>query len=143
VTGVHEFGLCESILDAVEKRAAGRTVSGVKVRVGVLHRVDGPSFNQAFEMVSAGTVADRASLEMVTVRVDVRCKACDQHTVSDELVVVCPQCGSTDLEVATGEELLLESITLAAAPNSGSSPTAGSSSTSRSSSAAGSSRNSG
>ena len=64
---MHEFGMCESVLDAVERRAAGRRVLGMKLRVGEQHRVVDEAWNQAFEMVAAGTVAEGAKVELVVV----------------------------------------------------------------------------
>jgi Zn finger protein HypA/HybF involved in hydrogenase expression len=64
---MHELGLCEGILDAVERRAAGREVAGVKVRVGEALRVVEPALDQAFTLVSEGTVAEGAQIEMVEV----------------------------------------------------------------------------
>jgi hydrogenase nickel incorporation protein HypA/HybF len=67
---MHEFGLCEGILDAVERRAAGREVAGVKVRVGQALRVVEPALDQAFLLASEGTLAEGAEIEMVEVEGD-------------------------------------------------------------------------
>jgi hydrogenase nickel incorporation protein HypA/HybF len=64
---MHEIGMCEALLDAVEKRAAGRHVTGVRVRIGTTHRVAEPALAQGFELVAAGSVADGAAIELVTV----------------------------------------------------------------------------
>jgi hydrogenase nickel incorporation protein HypA/HybF len=64
---VHEVGLCEALLDAVERRAAGRRVLGVKFRVGEQHRVVDEALDQAFELVAAGTVAEGAHVELEVV----------------------------------------------------------------------------
>ncbi|MCW2913604.1 MAG: hydrogenase expression/synthesis HypA [Actinomycetia bacterium] len=64
---MHEIGLCEALLDAVEKRAAGRQVTGLRVRIGTRHRVMEPALAQGFELVAAGSVADGAAIELVTV----------------------------------------------------------------------------
>jgi hydrogenase nickel incorporation protein HypA/HybF len=106
--------MCEAILDAVQHRAAGRPVSGVRVRVGVLHRVVEPAIQTAFELVSAGTVADGAALDLVVLPARYRCARCAAATESGEPVAVCPGCGHAGLELVGGDELLLESITLAA-----------------------------
>ncbi|WP_052867332.1 hydrogenase maturation nickel metallochaperone HypA [Streptomyces niger] len=68
---MHETGLCEAILHAVERRARGRRVTGVTVRIGRLHAVSGPALTQSFELVSAGSVADGAEIDLVTVDGDV------------------------------------------------------------------------
>ena len=57
---MHELGLCAGILEAVERRAAGRRVTRVRLRVGTLHRVVTPALDQAFELVAGGTVAEGA-----------------------------------------------------------------------------------
>ena len=45
---MHEFGLCEGVLDTVRARAGGRQVAAVRVRFGVRHAVDQESLAQAF-----------------------------------------------------------------------------------------------
>ena len=48
---MHEYGLCEGIVDAVRKRAAGRPVAWVRIRAGARQGVDSESMNQAFHHV--------------------------------------------------------------------------------------------
>lgn len=64
---MHEMGYCEAILHAVEKRAAGRKVTRLKVRIGELHAVAEPALAQSFELAAIGTVADGAVIDLVTV----------------------------------------------------------------------------
>ena len=45
---MHEFGMCDGIVEAVQWRANGRRVARVKIRVGVMHRVVKEAFQQAF-----------------------------------------------------------------------------------------------
>jgi len=41
---MHELGMCQAILDVVEKRAGDRPVARVRVRVGQLHHVHPEAF---------------------------------------------------------------------------------------------------
>ena len=107
---MHELGMCEAILDTVERRAAGRRVSAFTVRVGTLHRVVEPAMDQAFALASEGTVADGAELHLVVVPVRGTCRSCGLTTESDEPPMACAGCGATDLELSGGDELILESI---------------------------------
>ena len=107
---MHEFGLCEGVLDAVQKRAAGRQVAGIRVRCGVRHAVDPASMAQAFEMVAAGTEADGAAVEVVTVPATVTCHGCGTASEVSDPIPVCPRCGSADVDVSGGDELTLESV---------------------------------
>jgi hydrogenase nickel incorporation protein HypA/HybF len=101
---VHELGLCEGVLQAVERRAAGRRVTRVRVRVGAQHRVV-PS-----ALVAQGTVADGAAVDLVTVPVRIRCLDCGHEGEATDALAACPACGGLDLETEGGDELILEAI---------------------------------
>ncbi len=107
---MHEIGMCESVLDAVERRAQGRPVDAVTIRVGTLLRVVPDAFAQAFAMVAAGGVADGATPDLVYVPVQGRCRDCAQTFESDEPTPACPSCGSVRVARQGGDDLVLESI---------------------------------
>ncbi|MBB2910946.1 hydrogenase nickel incorporation protein HypA/HybF [Streptosporangium becharense] len=112
---MHEFGIAEAILAAVEKRADGRRVRRVRVRAGALLRVTEPMINQAFSMVADGSVADGARVELVVVPVTLTCRSCGRSTASADPFAVCPGCGGTDIDTEGGGDLVLESIQMAEA----------------------------
>jgi hydrogenase nickel incorporation protein HypA/HybF len=107
---VHELGLCGGILEAVERRAAGRRVTRVRVRVGAQHRVVPSAFDQSFALVAQGTVADGAAVDLVVVPVAVRCLDCGHEAEATDPLAACPACGGLDLETEGGDELILEAI---------------------------------
>lgn len=107
---MHEIGLCESVLAVVEQRAQGRPVDAVTVRVGTLLRVVPDAFTQAFEMVSAGGVADGATPELVFVPAQAHCAGCDRSFESHDPTPACPSCGSVAVAREGGDDLVLESI---------------------------------
>jgi hydrogenase nickel incorporation protein HypA/HybF len=107
---VHELGLCEGVVEAVERRAAGRRVTRVRVRVGVQHRVVASAFDQSFALVAQGTVADGAAVDLVVVPMRVTCLNCGHEAQSTDALAVCSACGGLDLESKGGDELILEAI---------------------------------
>ena len=109
---MHEFGYAEALRDVVERRAAGRPVLRIRVQAGVLHRLDQESLGQAFGMVAADGVAAGATIELVTVPLAVRCRACQAQAESQDPLPLCLSCGSADLDVSGGDEFVLESIEL-------------------------------
>lgn len=111
---MHELGMCEAVLDTVQRRAAGRDVTRVRLRIGVLHRVVPLAFDQAFEMVSMGTVAEGAAVEIVPVPARVTCGDCGKETEHDEPETACGSCGSVRVEITDGDELTLESLQFSA-----------------------------
>jgi hydrogenase nickel incorporation protein HypA/HybF len=113
---VHEFGLCEGVLQAVQARAAGRPVAGIRVRCGVRHAVDPDAMAQAFSLVAAGTEADGAAVEVVTVPATVTCGDCGTASQTADQLAVCPRCGGANVEISGGDELVLESLSYARPP---------------------------
>ena len=113
---MHEFGLCEGVLDAVRQRARGRRVTGVRVRFGVRHAVDEESLAQAFSMMAEGTEAAGAAVELVTVPATLSCRNCGHTGETTDLLAVCPACESADVEMTGGDEMVLESITYVPVP---------------------------
>lgn len=105
--------MAAAVLDAVEARADGRAVVGVRLHVGVLQRLDRSVFDQAFALIGDGSVADGAAVEVVDVAVGVRCRDCRTTATGDELITSCPGCAGHDMELTAGDDLVLESITLA------------------------------
>jgi hydrogenase nickel incorporation protein HypA/HybF len=86
----------------------------VRFRIGALHRVAEPAMAQAFELVAGGTVAEGAEVDLVILPVRVACRGCGAETADADLITVCPRCGATGLDIVGGDELILESIQLAA-----------------------------
>lgn len=56
---MHELGPCASIVDTVERRAAGPPVVRVRVRVGALLHVHPEAFAQSFEVAATGGAGAR------------------------------------------------------------------------------------
>ncbi len=105
---MHELGYCEAIVDAVERRAAGRAVARVGVRIGSAHRVVPAAFEQSFQLVAAGGVADGAGTEVVVVPATGHCRECGNDFSSPDPAPACPRCGALGVDVEGGDEVVLE-----------------------------------
>jgi hydrogenase nickel incorporation protein HypA/HybF len=108
---------CESVVAAVERRAGGRPVARVGVRIGTVHRIVPEAFQQSFEMAAAGGPAARAITEIVTVPVSGACRDCRIAFTSDDPSPACPGCGGLDVFVEGGDEVILEWIEYRPAPD--------------------------
>lgn len=104
---MHEFGICEDVLAAVERRAEGRGVAAVGVRAGALLRIAPEAFEQAFAFVATGSVAEDAATVLEIGEVEGSCRRCDTEVRSLDPVPLCPRCGSANLERTAGDELTL------------------------------------
>jgi hydrogenase nickel incorporation protein HypA/HybF len=113
---MHEYGLCEGVLDTVRQRAGGRQVAGIRVRFGIRHAVVQESLAQAFSFVAAGTEAAGAVVELVTVPATIDCLGCGFSGETTDMLAVCPRCAGDNVTISGGEEMVLESITYEPAP---------------------------
>lgn len=112
---MHEMGLSQAILDAALRRANGRRLTGVRVRVGG-HPVDPDVINHGFQVAAAGTLAADARVDVVMEPMTARCLSCGyEGDGSDPLATsICRACGGVDVEVTGDEHVVLESIAVEA-----------------------------
>ncbi len=111
---MHEASLVAGLLDVVQREAAGHgmvQVTHVKMRVGQSRMVVPELMHSAFEVMSKGTVAEGAVLEIENVPLVARCSSCKKEMVVEEWVFFCPHCGSVLKEILSGEELELTELT--------------------------------
>lgn len=111
---MHELGLCEDILRAVLRRAAGRRVRAARVRVGG-HPVDPAVIETNVQVAAVGTLAAGLRVEVVSVPSGLRCRGCGHVADADDALalVACRQCGGVDIAYDVDDHgVLLESITV-------------------------------
>jgi len=107
------MGLSDAIVQATLRRARGRPVESVRVRIGG-HPVDPSVIDQGFRLAAMGTVAADASLDVVVEPMLVHCNRCGQDSPAQDPLdmVACAACGGVDVEVRGSEAVVLESISL-------------------------------
>ncbi len=110
---MHELGILQEMLDIVLEQArqnSATRVHGVRLKVGDLSGVVPEALQFAFDVVTRGTLAEGATLELIPVPVTCYCGRCERIFSPDGPVHRCPECGSLEAHTVAGEELLLESI---------------------------------
>jgi hydrogenase nickel incorporation protein HypA/HybF len=110
---MHEMSLAHNILEIVQKTAAHHQVSKVTkvtIRAGQLRGIIPEQLRFCFEFVAKDSVAEGAELVVHTLPVKARCKKCEGSFFVREYQFLCPDCGSEELELVQGMELLVENI---------------------------------
>ncbi len=106
---MHELAITESIVAAVTEKLPGRDVRRVRVRVGRLSGIVPDALRFCFELATAGTALDGASLDIESAPGRGRCRECGVEFDTDDLVVMC-ECGGVDVEVLGGRELTIREV---------------------------------
>ncbi|HYP26801.1 MAG TPA: hydrogenase maturation nickel metallochaperone HypA [Blastocatellia bacterium] len=109
---MHEMALAEGILAVVLDAAEGQKVRRVCLRVGRLQMVVPDSLQFSFQLISEGTPAAEAAVEMQEVPVRLLCKGCGKETEADRPPFNCSLCGAFDVEVASGDEMIVDAVEL-------------------------------
>jgi hydrogenase nickel incorporation protein HypA/HybF len=111
---MHELSLCRSIYGIVERSAAGRKVDVIHLQVGRLRQVVPDTLTYCWGLVTSATALDGSVLSVESMPAVVACRRCGAEThLTDVLMVLCADCGATDVSVVGGEEFLLTSLDLA------------------------------
>jgi hydrogenase nickel incorporation protein HypA/HybF len=107
---MHELSLSSAIVNTVAKHADGRRVATVNLRVGKLRQVIPDTLEFYFEFVARDTVCEGAALVQEVVDARLRCRPCALQWEIEIPAFRCPQCGGSDVEIASGNEFEVESI---------------------------------
>jgi hydrogenase nickel incorporation protein HypA/HybF len=101
---MHELGIAVQVVEAVTERARGARIKRVVLEVGVLSAVLPDALLFCFDVATAGTLAEGATLEILSRPGRARCRAC-----AAEFELLRPfgrcSCGESDLDWLAGDEL--------------------------------------
>jgi hydrogenase nickel incorporation protein HypA/HybF len=110
---MHELAVCQALIDQVDAIATehhAQQVMEIFVEIGPLSGVEPPLLEQAFDIASAGTIADGAKLVIRSMPVRVSCRQCGAITDAMPSRLVCGVCGDWRTQLVSGDEMLLASL---------------------------------
>ena len=99
-----------TVSGSTEPPVAGPGLGGVRLRVGVRHAVVPGGMGRAFGLVTDACLPPDAPVEVVVTPATVSCRACGGYGQSTDLLVTCPWCGATDVDVSDGDEVVLVAL---------------------------------
>jgi hydrogenase nickel incorporation protein HypA/HybF len=112
---VHEMSLAEGMLQIVEDTAksnAARRVTAVWLEIGTLAQVEREALRFCFDAVSRGGVAEGARLEIIDTPGAAWCVPCGGRVAIAAIGDACPQCGSYQLQVVSGNDMRIKEISI-------------------------------
>jgi hydrogenase nickel incorporation protein HypA/HybF len=110
---VHEMGIMAGILESsfeAAERADAQRITEIRITVGELTEIQEFALDFAFMSMTPGTIAEGAKLVVNTVAPSSRCRDCGLEYAHDRFEMICPSCGSFNVEPLTGRELRIDSI---------------------------------
>ena len=113
---MHEMALAASVLDIVEATAhrdGAAQVRAVWLEIGALSQVEPDALRFCFDVVTRGSLAERARLEIVITPGAAWCVPCGGTVALPALGAPCPHCGAYQLTVSQGEAMRVREIEVA------------------------------
>jgi len=113
---MHELTLCRSLVDTLVEQAGAHgfaRVVRVRLEIGPLGHVDADAVAFGFDVVSRGTLAEGAVLDVVRPAGAMRCAACAAEVEMAFEAGPCPSCGADELVVAGGDAMRVTELEVA------------------------------
>ncbi|MBE9168341.1 hydrogenase maturation nickel metallochaperone HypA [Pleurocapsales cyanobacterium LEGE 06147] len=110
---MHEVGIMESTLEIALEQATkqkAKRIHEIKMRIGELSGVVPEALEFAFDVVTRGTIAQEAKLNLEIIPVVCYCSSCDLQFTPTDLFYECPRCHQTSTNILKGRELELASL---------------------------------
>lgn len=107
------MSLCESIVQILEEQAQLQHYSRVKtvrLAVGRFAGVEHAALRFGFEVVTRGTLAEQAHLDIIDLPGQIRCLACGATATVPARYDPCPACGSHQVQITGGTELNIKEL---------------------------------
>lgn len=110
---MHEMSLCEGVLQALQDNAKTQGYQRVKtvwLEIGALSGVEVEAMRFSFDVVTRGSLAEHARLEIIDVPGEAWCMQCSKTVPAKQRFDACPDCGSYQLQVTGGEEMKIKEL---------------------------------
>jgi hydrogenase nickel incorporation protein HypA/HybF len=110
---MHEMALCESILQLIAEQARTQSFSRVRtvwLEIGSLAAVEVPALRFGFDVVTRGSVAEGAALDITEIPGRAWCLPCGEAHEIAARGDACPQCGSYQLQIITGTQMRVKEL---------------------------------
>ena len=110
---MHELSLCEGILQVLEAEAGKQGFSKVKtvwLEIGELSSIDPEALLFGFDVVMRHSLAAGAQLEIINIPGSAWCMKCAKNVDVKRRFDECPECGSYQLQLSSGDEMKIKEL---------------------------------
>lgn len=111
---MHEFSIAKSIIDSLDSIAKNRGIERLKriwLKVGLLKAVNCDALSFAFNAIKKSYPAiQQSELIVKEIPIGITCKRCGAKTEISKPIGICTQCGCTELDITSGNELFIDKI---------------------------------
>ena len=108
---MHELAIAEGIFHvAVKAAGSNEKIKSIHVRIGQMQHITKDSLQFAFDLLSEGTGAEGAQIDVVSIPAKFQCRGCGTEFEFQQYLMICPACNGVDLLLLQGEEILVDAM---------------------------------
>lgn len=110
---MHELAISEGIVGILEAEAARQNYGRVKkvwLEIGPLSGIEIEALRFSFDVVTRGTLAEDAALEIVATEARAWCLPCEKSVAIARRYDPCPHCGGHQLQLTSGDEMRIKEL---------------------------------
>ena len=110
---MHELSLVMSVIKTISnlcEQNKWKRVLRVTLKVGHLRQIEPEIFAFAFSSATVGTALEGAEISIIEMPIIFKCHNCNKSSDTEEFKFECPNCGSVNVDLISGMELIIESI---------------------------------
>jgi len=110
---MHEMSIAEGLLQAVLTAAnqhGATRIERIELDVGQMRLIVPDAMQMAWQVITEGTIAAGSEIVVVEVPVTARCKKCGRQFAPQINEYICPDCGQADVDILTGDDIILKSV---------------------------------
>ncbi len=108
---MHELSVTESLLNLAVRhaeRAGAVRVTDLHLVIGQLSSLVDDSVQFYWDMISEGTICEKARLHFERIPAKFRCLDCNEEYQLPGELIACPRCNGENLKVVSGDEFRLD-----------------------------------
>ncbi len=110
---MHEMSLCEGLLQILQtesKKQGYERVKTVWLEIGDMSGVEIEAMKFCFDAVMRNSLAEDAKLEIIHMPGQAWCMQCSKNVTVKQRFDECPDCGSFQLQVTSGDEMKIKEL---------------------------------
>ena len=110
---MHEMSIAEQLLDTVLETAtvnAAKSVTTIELEIGEMRLIVPDALELAFEVLTAGTIAEGARLKINEKKIVMVCGHCKARYNAEIGNYICPSCGRAEGRIEEGNEITITAI---------------------------------
>ena len=105
---MHELAIAQSVVEFLEQergRLGMAALKAVGLRIGELSDLVPEALEFGFQSITRGTPLETVRLDIETVPLEARCRACGEEFAVEDFFFVCPHCAATALDIIQGQDM--------------------------------------